>query len=120
MLSVGTSCCEPISSLMPGAHHSCVLVIVVRSSLTENTYARSTAAAWPSSSSAWLMLWSTDVASASTKRAAIEATASWRIRTSRSASSASRFWVMSRTVTTMPPSSSLIGSESGATSSTSA
>ena len=61
MLSVGTACWDSISFVIPGAHHSCVLVIVARSSLTENTYARSTAAAWPSSSSAWLMLSSTDV-----------------------------------------------------------
>ena len=114
-----TACCVWISGLTPGAHHSCVFVIIVRSSVTRKTYARSTAAASPSRESAWLIVLSTESGSASTNRAAMDATASCRIRTSRSASSASRRCVMSRIVRTIPPTSSTIGSESGATSSTS-
>ena len=53
--SSATACWVWISGLMPGAHHSCVFVIIVRSSVTVKTYARSTAAASPSSASAWLM-----------------------------------------------------------------
>jgi hypothetical protein len=71
-----TACCVSISGWMPGAHHSWVFVISVRSSVTEKTYARSTAAASPSNESAWLIVSPTESGSASTKRAATDATAS--------------------------------------------